>query len=257
MKDAITVARRMGIISRSVQRDRRPSLEELDTLLAHFIERRKRTPQAMPMHKVIMFALFSTRRQAEITRITWNDFEKKHRRVLVRDMKHPGEKIGNDTWVDLPEETIQVIESMPKTKPEIFPYSPDAITANFTRACKLLGINDLRFHDLRGRFRNEGDAAPNDWATQCISSSSLDRRQNNRIHVIELRSRGLFGDQGWHERRGLKHLRVWETSHRHVCVSMPLHQQAQPRRAAALRAKHLATSGSAQPDRPYHLLAEY
>jgi len=49
MKDAITVARRMGIISRSLQRDRRPTLEELDKLLGHFIERRKRAPQAMPM----------------------------------------------------------------------------------------------------------------------------------------------------------------------------------------------------------------
>ena len=38
---------------------------------------------------------------------------------------------------------------MPKRKSEIFPYSPDAITANFTRACKLLGIEDLHFHDLR------------------------------------------------------------------------------------------------------------
>ena len=149
MRDAIVVARRMGIISRSVQRDRRPTLDELDMLLAHFVERRQRVPQALPMHKVIVFALFSTRRQAEITQIRWDDFEKKHKRVLVRDMKHPGEKIGNDTWVDLPDEAIQVIESMPKTKSEIFPYSPDAITANFTRACKLLGIKDLRFHDLR------------------------------------------------------------------------------------------------------------
>ena len=38
---------------------------------------------------------------------------------------------------------------MPKRKSEIFPYSPDAITANFTRACKHLGIEDLHFHDLR------------------------------------------------------------------------------------------------------------
>jgi integrase len=64
-------------------------------------------------------------------------------------MKHPGQKIGNDTWVDLPEEAIRVIESMRQTKPAIFPYSPDAITANFTRACRLLGIDDLHFHDLR------------------------------------------------------------------------------------------------------------
>ena len=149
MRDAIVVARRLGIISRSVQRDRRPTLEELDKLLAHFVDRRKKVPQAVPMHKVVVFALFSTRRQAEITQITWDDFEKQHKRVLVRDMKHPGEKVGNDTWVDVPDEAIQVVESMPKTKPEIFPYSPDAITANFTRACKLLGIEDLHFHDLR------------------------------------------------------------------------------------------------------------
>jgi integrase len=149
MKDAITVARRMGIISRSLQRDRRPTLEELDQLLGHFIERRKRAPQAMPMHKVVVFALFSTRRQDEITRIAWDDFQKEHKRVLVRDMKHPGEKLGNDTWVDLPMEAIQVIDSMAKKKPEIFPFSTDAITANFTRACKLLGIEDLHFHDLR------------------------------------------------------------------------------------------------------------
>lgn len=37
---------------------------------------------------------------------------------------------------------------MPKHKSEIFPYSPAAITANFTRACKLLVIEDLHFHDL-------------------------------------------------------------------------------------------------------------
>ncbi|AMM86703.1 site-specific integrase [Martelella sp. AD-3] len=148
-RDAITVARRMGIISRSTQRHRRPTLDELDRLLTHFIDRRRRTPQAMPMHKVIVFALFSTRRQAEITRLTWADFQKQHKRILVRDMKHPGEKLGNDTWVDLPDEAIRIIDSMPKRKSEIFPYSPAAITANFTRACKLLGIEGLHFHDLR------------------------------------------------------------------------------------------------------------
>ena len=101
------------------------------------------------MHKVIVFTLFSTRRPAEITRLTWDDFQKQHKRILVRDMKHPGEKLGNDTWVDLPDEAIGIIDSMPKHKSEIFPYSPDGITANFTRACKLIGIEDLHLHDLR------------------------------------------------------------------------------------------------------------
>ena len=38
---------------------------------------------------------------------------------------------------------------MPKTSDQIFPYSTYAISAAFTRACKILGITDLRFHDLR------------------------------------------------------------------------------------------------------------
>ncbi|SFU21616.1 tyrosine-type recombinase/integrase [Sedimentitalea nanhaiensis] len=96
-----------------------------------------------------MFALFSTRRQAEITRLTWGGFQKDYNRVLVRDMKHPGEKHGNDKWVDLPMEAIRIVDSMPRRRSEIFPYSPDVITANFTRACRLLGIEDLHFHDLR------------------------------------------------------------------------------------------------------------
>ena len=38
---------------------------------------------------------------------------------------------------------------MPRDGERIFPYSTDAISAAFTRACRFLGIEDLRFHDLR------------------------------------------------------------------------------------------------------------
>jgi integrase len=37
---------------------------------------------------------------------------------------------------------------MPKRE-RLFPYSTDAISAAFTRACKFLEIPNLRFHDLR------------------------------------------------------------------------------------------------------------
>ena len=92
---------------------------------------------------------FSTRRQEEITRISWIDLDTEGSRVLVRDMKNPGEKIGNDTWCDLPQEALQIILSMPRTSDEIFPYSTDAIGAAFTRAGQFLEIDDLHFHDLR------------------------------------------------------------------------------------------------------------
>ena len=149
MKDAFVVAKRLGIASKSRERDRRPTLDELDKIMEHFGERLKRRPSSIPMQKVIGFAIFSSRRLEEITRILWKDLDVEGSRVLVRDMKNPGEKIGNDVWCELPVEAMQIILSMPKKGAEIFPYCGDTIGTNFTRACQLLDIIDLHFHDLR------------------------------------------------------------------------------------------------------------
>jgi integrase len=147
MDDALNVLRKMGIISKSDERDRRPTLDEIDKFMIHFGVVKKRRPGSIPMQKIIAFAIFSTRRQEEISRMARVDLEPG--RILVRDMKHPGEKAGNDTWCDLVPEAERIIQSMPEVAPEIFPASADAISAAFTRACKLLGIDDLHFHDLR------------------------------------------------------------------------------------------------------------
>jgi len=149
MDDAQVVSKRLGLVTKSKSRDRRPSLEELNKLLDHYADRKTRVQHMAPMVQIILFAIFSTRRQEEITRILWEDFEKDNGRVLVRDMKNPGEKIGNHIWCDLVPEAIQIIEQMPKTTDQIFPYTTEAISASFTRACKFLGIEDLHFHDLR------------------------------------------------------------------------------------------------------------
>lgn len=76
------------------------------------------------------------------------DLDATNSRQLVRDMKHPGQKKGNDVWVNLTPEALALSEAMP-TKGRIFPYTENAISASFTRACKVLGIEDLHFHDLR------------------------------------------------------------------------------------------------------------
>jgi integrase len=147
MTDAQIVLKKLGIISKSNERDRRPTLAEIDKIMTHFGEVERRRQGSAPMQKIIAFAIFSTRRQEEITRIRWADLETD--RVLVRDMKNPGEKIGNDVWCDLPPEAVRIIHAMPKGKGPIFPYTTDAIGAAFTRACKFLAIEDLHFHDLR------------------------------------------------------------------------------------------------------------
>ena len=149
MKDAFVVCNRLGITGKGRSRDRRPSLDELDTLLAYFEDKHRHRPRSLPMHRVIAFALFSTRRQEEITRITWDGLDSDHSRVFIADMKHPGGKIGNDVWCDLPDQALRIALAMPRRVERIFPYHSDTISAAFTRACKFLEIEGLRFHDLR------------------------------------------------------------------------------------------------------------
>lgn len=148
-KEALRSAMRKGLTAKSSKRERRPTIEEMDKLMSHFAGIQLRRPSSNPMTAICAFALFSTRRQDEILRITWSDLDEHHSRILVRDMKHPGQKVGNHVWCDLPPEGLAIIRTMPRNDARIFPYSADAVSAAFTRACKFLAIDDLHFHDLR------------------------------------------------------------------------------------------------------------
>lgn len=143
-EDAVTVLKALGLIKKGNQRDRRPTLEELDRLMEHFGQYRD---NSCPMRKITAFAIFSTRRQEEITLLKWDDLDGD--RILIRDMKDPKKKQGNNIFCGLTPEALAIINSMPRVAPQIFPYAATTISTNFTRACQLLGIIDLHFHDLR------------------------------------------------------------------------------------------------------------
>lgn len=66
MPDARKVLRKLGMVSKSKERNRRPTLDELDRLMAHFFEMQVRRPESINMPKMIAFALFSTRRLFEM-----------------------------------------------------------------------------------------------------------------------------------------------------------------------------------------------
>ncbi|MDO9524049.1 MAG: site-specific integrase, partial [Gemmobacter sp.] len=59
MKDALEACKRLGLTSKSANRSRRPTLDELKRLYNHFVDRSKRS-NALPMHHVMAFAVFST-----------------------------------------------------------------------------------------------------------------------------------------------------------------------------------------------------
>jgi integrase len=165
MEDAFTACRKRKITMKARERDRRPTIAEIDKLIELFLRAERARPGSIPMAKITLFAMFATRRQEEITTLRWPDLETEPRqRTLVRDMKHPGDKVGNDVWCDVPPEAMRVILSMPRVSECIFPYNHKTISARFTRACQKLGIVDLHFHDLRhegiSRLFEMGESIP-------------------------------------------------------------------------------------------------
>jgi integrase len=123
------------------------ALQELTKLDTYFASRDGRA--RVPMREIVWFAIHSARREAEICRLEWTDNETDGRTGLVRDAKHPTAKEGNHRRFKYTPEAWAIVERQPRASEYIFPYEPRSVGAAFTRACRVLGIEDLLFHDLR------------------------------------------------------------------------------------------------------------
>jgi len=145
--DARDACRELRLIGKSRRRDRRPTPDELAKLDAYFSRRDRRSD--MPMRDIMWFAIHSARRQAEICRLEVADNDEKTRTGLVRNAKHPTSKEGNDRRFKYTAEAWEIVARQPEGNALIFPYDSRSVGAAFTRACKILGIKGLRFHDLR------------------------------------------------------------------------------------------------------------
>ncbi|AHD00610.1 site-specific integrase [Leisingera methylohalidivorans] len=148
-EEAMRTLQHQKIVTKSAQRTRRPTFDELDLLMYHFVNGYRENPRMVPMHKIVAAAIFETRRQGAILSQSWADYDLENEEITIRDMKHPRQTQGNDVTLSLQEEARAIIESMPRTDGRIFPYNSDVVSRRFTYACKLLGIEDLHFHDLR------------------------------------------------------------------------------------------------------------
>jgi len=58
-------------------------------------------------------------------------------------------KAMNHQTIPLLGEAFDIVDAQPRTAPFVFPYNHESVSAAFERACDTLGIEDLRFHDLR------------------------------------------------------------------------------------------------------------
>jgi len=134
------------ILARSEERERRPSLNELDQIFNAVLANKR---QKIPVVTISVFAIYSCRRLSEICRLRWSDLNVSESSILVRQMKHPRKKKRHNVRVNLPPEALKIILAMPRTSEFIFPYNPKSMGTAFRRHRQLVKIEDLRFHDLR------------------------------------------------------------------------------------------------------------
>lgn len=142
---AMVVLKQEKLVARPNKRNRLPTWQEMLKLTRHF----KKSRSKIPMVNIIWFAYFSARRLAEITRLEWTDNNSERQTGMVRDAKDPRNKKGNHKRFKYEKSAWKIVLQQPQQSIYIFPYNSKSIGTLFDRACRLLGINDLHFHDLR------------------------------------------------------------------------------------------------------------
>jgi integrase len=136
-----------------MERDRRPTDKELESLFAYFDANSRNT---IPMTRIVKFAIATAMRIEEICRIEWDTLDERTRTILVPDRKDPRKKTGNHQRVPLLSATgidayqLMLDQRAMRLNPaRCFPYNAKSAGTAFQRACKKLKIVDLHFHDLR------------------------------------------------------------------------------------------------------------
>ena len=192
-------------IKKSDKRDRLLSNAELKNLLLHYLDKWNRGRTAYPMHLIVLFAIFSCRRQAEITRIRLSDYDKEHQSWMVRDLKNPNGSKGNHKHFNVLPDCQKIIGLLMRDETRarmlkmggdsdlLVPLSAISIASEFNQSCHILGMSDFRFHDLRHegatRLAENGLTIPQiQQVTLHDTWSSLERYVSvkKRVNILQL-----------------------------------------------------------------------
>ncbi|MDG1687428.1 MAG: site-specific integrase [Gammaproteobacteria bacterium] len=119
-------------------RDRRLSTDELNGLLIAL----KSTPQ---VQFIIELAIETGMRRSEIINLDWSHVNLNSKTLLI-----PKTKTNIPRTIPLTSKALLILSMLPRSiTGQVFNIKADSVSHAFRRACKRIGIDDLRFHDLR------------------------------------------------------------------------------------------------------------
>lgn len=163
-------------IDRSESRERLPTSQELQTLTSHFYSLWLRPNATMPLHLIMWLAIYTSRRRGELFRLRLEDYDPDHGVWMARDIKNPKGAQGNNKRFKVNENAKNIIDQLldPVLRKKmmrlggddslLLPLDASSTTRIFTNTCKIYGIDDLWWHDLRHeaatRFAEQGLTIP-------------------------------------------------------------------------------------------------
>ena len=192
LDDAATTCQEERLIARPQRRRRRPTDDEMKRITDWFRSKSARR-NAPPMALIVWFAVYSCRRLDEICRMRLSDYDREHGVWMVRDLKHPDGSKGNDREMRVSDRLAPLIDviirQVPRTDKDdrLLPFNSRSIGAYWQRQVKVLGIEDLHFHDLR----HEGCSrlAEDGWTIPEIQGVSLHESWGSLQVYVNLRAR--------------------------------------------------------------------
>jgi integrase len=151
-EEAVPVLIDMKLIGKSDKRTRRPTENEIERLKEGLLKRqnvRSNGKIRIPFIDILDFSILTCMRIGEVCALRWEDLNEDHKTIIVRDRKDPRKKEGNHMIAPLLAGSFDIAKKQPQTSELIFPYNSRSVTAGFQRVRNELGIEDLRYHDLR------------------------------------------------------------------------------------------------------------
>ena len=175
LDEAMAYCKADGLIARARRRVRRPTSEELKKIGEWFRYREGRG--APPMYDIMWAAIYSCRRLDELCRMRLSDWDRERGVWLIRDVKHPSGSTGHHMEMTVTERLKPVIAALetkiqrPTGDDRLIHWKSSSVGNYWGKQLRLLGVDDLRFHDLR----HEGCSrlAEDGWTIPQIQRVSL------------------------------------------------------------------------------------
>jgi integrase len=135
-----------GVVGTGAERNRRLQPGELERLKAAIGPK-----TAVPLADIMDLAILTALRVNEICNLKWADFNEVTKMILVRNRKHPRDKMKNNTHLALLKNASAIIKRQPTrgTNARIFPCRSTYVSQLFGLTTAAAKVEDFHFHDFR------------------------------------------------------------------------------------------------------------